>query len=222
MWFLMQYTLSSMYVILCLQCLSWVCARITPKVCLSLYFVWPLSVIILLVLCNCYLCVCLPREQGRLPLSMPLRLWQCALLPVSWHERSCWSLIKVRNDWHVRITLTNSWIIFEDLTLILKLSVCMRLNSCAYFMSLKCAVCLKVFIIFKIYLKCYLLLICSSFIVPRRTVYFTSFAGFQLWWDGVRKCSPLLGSLPWVGENCQQPAGHRYCAAATTPRCRGR
>lgn len=44
------------------------------------------------------------REMGRWPLSMPWRLWQRALLPASWHGRSCSSLTRVRNDWYVSNT----------------------------------------------------------------------------------------------------------------------
>lgn len=51
-----------------------------------------------------------------------------------------------------------------------------------------------------------------------RTVWFTSLAGLQLRWNGVGKRSPLLWPLPRVRGNCQQPAGHWYCAGATAAR----
>lgn len=64
-----------------------------------------------------FVCVCQCRKTGRLPPSTPLRPWQCALLPVIWLGRSWWTLIKVRNDWHVSSTLTSSfishWNVFE-------------------------------------------------------------------------------------------------------------
>lgn len=58
-------------------------------------------------------------------------------------------------------------------------------------------------------------LMCFDALLSRRTVWFTSLAGLQLRRDGVGKRSPLLCPLPRVRGNCQQPAGHGYCAGAT-------
>lgn len=66
------------------------------------------------------------------------------------------------------------------------------------------------------------LLINFDALLSRRTVWFTSFAGLQLWRDGDGKCSPVLCPLPRVRGNCQQPAGHWYCTAATPARSSGR
>lgn len=64
-------------------------------------------------------------------------------------------------------------------------------------------------------------LMCFDALLSRRTVWFTSLAGLQLRRDGVGKRSPLLCPLPRVRGNCQQPAGHGYCAFATAA-CSGR
>lgn len=122
--------------------------------------------------------ICLSRGTSPGLLSTPFRRWRCALPPVARHGRSYWGLIKVRNDWHVSITL-HTPLIFEYL-----------INFDALLLY--------------------------------RTVWFTSLAGLQLRRDGVRKCSPVLCPLPRVRGNCQQPAGHWYCAAATPARSSGR
>lgn len=155
---------------------------------------------------------------------MPLRLWQCALLPVTWPGRSWWRLIKVRNDLGVSITFTRSfigpWIIFDCWPNMQIKCVFVCLHLYAYCM------CVSAFSFHYMRFSEYIwkgcsLSACYSFIILHRIVYFTPFAGFQLWWDGVRKCSPVFGLLSLFGGNCQQPAGHWYCATATASRCRG-
>lgn len=78
-----------------------------------------------------------------------------------------------------------------------------------------CSISVELHIMYRVLIKCYCCL------PSHRTVFSTSFAVFQLWWDGVSKCGPVLGPLPRVRANCQQPAGHWYCAAATATHHRG-
>lgn len=153
--------------------------------------------------------ICLSRETSPGLLSTPFRRWRCALPPVARHGRSCWGLIKVRNDWHVSITL-HTPLIFEYVSIWPK---------CKWFMMM--------FISFTQRMDQRLVrfmgLPFDKFaLLSYRTVWFASLAGLQLRRDSVGKRSPVLCPLPRVRGNCQQPAGHWYRAAATPARSGGR